>query len=38
MKAFFKKIGISLVSLWDGIRFAVLLWKEADRDGDENGV
>lgn len=37
MKSFFKKIGGALVSLWDGIRFAAILWKGGGSDG-EDGV
>lgn len=32
MKKFFKRIGGAIVSVWDGIRFAVILWKEG-KDG-----
>lgn len=39
MKAFFKKLGGAIVSLWDGIRYLPILWREGgDDDGDENGV
>lgn len=37
MKKFFKRMRDAFVSLWDGIRFAVILWKEG-KDGDENGI
>ena len=39
MRKFLRKLGEGLISLWDGIRFAAILWKGGDSDGrDENGL
>lgn len=38
MRKFFKRLREGLRSLWDGIRFAAILWKGGGTDGDENGV
>lgn len=35
MKNFFRKLGGAIVSLWDGIRFAAILWKGGETDGRE---
>lgn len=38
VKKFFKKIRDVIVSAWDGIRFAVILWKEGKDGRGEDGV
>lgn len=38
MKNFFRRIKDAIVSVWDGLRFAALLWKEGKDGRDENGI
>lgn len=39
MRKFLRKLREGLISLWDGIRFAAILWKGGGADGrDENGL
>ena len=39
MRKFLRKLGEGIVSLYDGIRFAAILWKGGETDGrNENGI